>query len=70
MGVSVLGEQGDPAARIFTQEQINKILEIVHKNMAPDDRPPSKVCHDKYGGDWQKYCHAMIAWHNIDLSQL
>ncbi|MFC1656732.1 hypothetical protein ACFL14_02110 [Patescibacteria group bacterium] len=35
--------------------------------MTLDDKPPSRVVKEDYGGDEDAYLRAMAKWHNIPL---
>lgn len=49
--------------------QRQAVYSAIHKNMAPDDRWPSEVIDDSFGGNEQRYLKTMAGWHGVNLGK-
>ncbi|MDP2967033.1 MAG: hypothetical protein Q8N87_01330 [bacterium] len=52
----------------LTKEQREKIWDVIHENMQPDDRYPCEVIRDKpFDDNEEKYLQTMACYHGIAL---
>ena len=52
----------------LSEEDEERVWEVIHSRMTGDDRAPNEVILDRYGGDRNRYWRAMAVYHGVQIN--